>query len=186
MVQSLFWGLIVLFQIHGHRCCIEEERMGLLEIKEFVRSNKYADKYHLLPSWVDDHESECCHWERVTCNSSTGHVTHLSLHNIRNLDSFWQSSTRDNVWFLNVSLFETFKELRSLCLSYNAIAGWIENYEGMLICPPICFLLSLMTCLVANRPQCLYNYIFPQLLRQANYIDHCPFLIFFPLETVPC
>ncbi|XP_075666489.1 cuscuta receptor 1-like [Castanea sativa] len=31
------------------------------------------------------------------------------------------------VWFLNVSLFESFKELRSLDLSFNAIGGWIEH-----------------------------------------------------------
>ena len=63
--KSLLWGLIVLVQIHGHKGCFEEERMGLLEIKEIVKSNtNYVD--HLLPSWVDDHESECCEWKRVT------------------------------------------------------------------------------------------------------------------------
>ncbi|KAM3749805.1 hypothetical protein ACB098_05G214100 [Castanea mollissima] len=30
-------------------------------------------------------------------------------------------------WFLNASLFESFKELRSLDLSVNAIGGWIEH-----------------------------------------------------------
>ena len=55
-MKSLLWGLIVLVQIHGHRGCFEEERMDLLEIKEFVRFNKYVDKDHLLPSWVDNHE----------------------------------------------------------------------------------------------------------------------------------
>ncbi|KAM4113360.1 hypothetical protein ACJW30_05G215100 [Castanea mollissima] len=34
------------------------------------------------------------------------------------------------VWFLNVSLFESFKELRSLDLSFNAIGGWIEHKEN--------------------------------------------------------
>ena len=36
------------------------------------------------------------------------------------------------VWFLNVSLFESFMELRNLDWSYNAIGGWIEH-KGMLI-----------------------------------------------------
>ena len=85
---------------------------------------------HILPSWVDDHKSECCEWERVTCNYTTGHVTHLSLHII------WEIKRVDYLyfmpWFLNASLFDTFKELRGLDLSLNAIGGWIEH-KGMLI-----------------------------------------------------
>ncbi|KAK7845957.1 lim domain-containing protein wlim2a [Quercus suber] len=34
----------------GRRGCFEEERMGILKIKEFVRFNKYVDKDYLLPS----------------------------------------------------------------------------------------------------------------------------------------
>ena len=95
-------------------------------------------RVYILPSWVDDYKSECCEWERVTCNSTTGHVTHLSLRNIGEVhikpayydpDSF---DYEDRAWFLNVSLFESFKELRSLDLSLNAIGGWIEH-KGMLI-----------------------------------------------------
>ena len=148
LVKWLLWGLIVLVHLHGHRGCFEEERMGLLEIKEeFVRStpNKTITYFlhspprvNILPSWVDDQKSECCEWERVTCNSTTGHVTHLSLHNIWEFDiepddyfsySFY---LKNIVWLLNVSLFESFKELRSLDLSINAIGGWIEH-KGMLI-----------------------------------------------------
>ncbi|KAM4113353.1 hypothetical protein ACJW30_05G214400 [Castanea mollissima] len=123
--------------------------MGLLEIKEeFVRStpNETIQYFqpprvyplsggHILPSWVDDHKSECCEWERVTCNSTTGHVTHLSLHNIWEFDAdyifydFYSSEFKAMVWFLNVSLFESFKELRSLDLSVNGIGGWIEHKD---------------------------------------------------------
>ena len=128
------WGLTVLVQLHGHKGCFEEERMGLLEIKKFVKSSPNVTN-HLLPSWVDDHGSECCELERVTCNITTGHVTHLSLHNIRDFIEY-DYYEKHNAWFLNVSLFETFKELRSLNLSSNYIVGWVEN-EGMLILPPI-------------------------------------------------
>nr|POF24470.1 lrr receptor-like serine/threonine-protein kinase gso1 [Quercus suber] len=137
LVKWLLWGLIVLVHLHGHRGCFEEERMGLLEIKEeFARSTPNATirdhlppstRVYILPSWVDDHKSECCEWERVTCNSTTGHVTHLSLHNIWEFDDYF--NLKDMVWFLNVSLFESFKELRSLDLSYNAIGGWIEHKD---------------------------------------------------------
>ena len=107
--------------------------MGLLEIEEFVRSSPNVTNY-LLPSWVDDHESEHWEWKRVTYNSTTGHLTQLSLHNIRDLDIdchyYHYYGLKDVIWFLNVSLFETFQELESLNLSYNAIGDWIEN-EGM-------------------------------------------------------
>ncbi|KAK7843771.1 receptor-like protein 13 [Quercus suber] len=139
LVKCLLWGLIVLVHLHGHRGCFDEERMGLLEIKEeFVRSTPSKTiRDPLLPSWVDDHKSECCEWERVTCNSTTGHVTHLSLHNIWD----WEFHTEMDplgffeymVWFLNVSLFESFKELRSLDLSFNAIGGWIEHKGSQIL-----------------------------------------------------
>ena len=151
LVKWLLWGLIVLVHLHGHRGCFEEERKGLLEIKEeFVRSSPNVTidfifpprgEYHpfggrILPSWVDDQKSECCEWERVTCNSTTGHVTHLSLHNFWEFDTelvdYFYFNDMNMGWFLNVSLFESFKELRSLDLSFNAIGGWIEH-KGMLI-----------------------------------------------------
>ena len=75
-----------------------------------------------------------CEWERVTCNSITGHLTKLSLHNIKDLDIdchyYRYYDLKDVIWFLNVSLFETFQELKSLNFPCNAIGGWIEN-EGM-------------------------------------------------------
>ena len=133
LVKWLLWGLIVLVHLHGLRGCFEEETMALLEIK-----GGFASFEDLLPSWVDDHKSECCEWERVTCNSTTGHVTHLFLHNLWEFDTELVDYFNFNhmVWFLNVSLFESFKELRSLDLSFNAIGGWIEH-KGMLIY--ICF-----------------------------------------------
>ena len=125
LVKCLLWGLIVLVHLHGHRGCFEEERMGLLEIKEeFARSTPNATirdhlspspRVYILPSWVDDYKSECCECERVTGNSTNGHVTHLSLHNI------WEIKRVDYLyfmpWFLHASLFDTFKELRGLDLS---------------------------------------------------------------------
>ena len=141
-MKCLLWGLIVLVHLHGLRGCFEEERMALLEIKgEFVLES-FED---LLPSWVDDHKSECCEWERVTCNSTTGHVTNLSLHNIWKFDTEVDPHFyfKDIVWFLNVSLFKSFKELRSLDLSFNAIGGWIEP-KGNVNIYPLYFLFSIM------------------------------------------
>ena len=143
LMKKIFWGLlIVLVQIHGHRACFEEERMGLLEFKEFVRSNADdADRLLLLPSWVDDSDSECCDWERVTCNSTTGHVIQLSLHNVTQISNYVHYIRWDNgdevfyyedyykISLLNISIFQPFKELTSLDLSFNQIGGWIQN-EG--------------------------------------------------------
>ncbi|GLT53544.1 hypothetical protein SLA2020_268090 [Shorea laevis] len=83
-VKALLWGLLVFLQIHQHTGCFQEERIALLELKAFLKSNIiiYAD-HRLLPSWIDDAKSECCGWERVTCNSTTAHVIKLSLDNIK-------------------------------------------------------------------------------------------------------
>ena len=97
---------------------------------------------HLLPSWVDDQKSECCEWERVTCNYTTGHVTHLSLHIIWEIE--WVDYLYFMPWFLNASLFDTFKELRGLDLSLNAIGGWI-GHKGLLIYILFVSYISVMT-----------------------------------------
>lgn len=153
-MKNLFWGLLVLVQICGRRACFVEERMGLLEFKEFVLSSG-DDADHLLPSWVEDSNSECCGWERVRCNSTTGHVIELSLHNVTqisdyvhyirwdNWDEVFYYEDYDKIWLLNISIFRAFKELRSLNLSFNEIGGWIEN-EGMF--EPCFFLFLFHSC----------------------------------------
>ena len=97
LVKCLLWGLIVLIQIHGHRGCFEEERMGLIEIKEFVRSNG-NDVDHLLHSWINDPKSECCDWEWVICDLNTCYVVELFLHNVKGLSYFY--SPRFKYYFL--------------------------------------------------------------------------------------
>ena len=76
-------------------------------------------------------ESECCEWEWVTCNSTIGHVIQLSLNNLRDLDLDYYVFNKGVDWFLNVTLFGTIQELKSLNLFFIAIGGWIEN-EGFL------------------------------------------------------
>ncbi|KAJ9128448.1 hypothetical protein P3X46_035003 [Hevea brasiliensis] len=104
-----------------------------METKEFVGSNG-LDVDYLLSSWVDNSMSDCCKWERVMCNSTTGHVTELSLNNTRQYDiesiSFYDD---ENIWFIKFSMFQQLKELRSLNLSYNRIGGFIDdtNFETL-------------------------------------------------------
>ncbi|GMQ09017.1 hypothetical protein CsSME_00052521 [Camellia sinensis var. sinensis] len=123
---GILW-VIVLIHVSGHSGgCLEGERRGLLEFKDFLKSNG-ADADHLLPTWVDeiaDHHSDCCDWERVTCDRTTGHVTELSLDNI-----IYVSYADSMIWFINASLFLPFKELRSLNLNKNSFSGWTHNED---------------------------------------------------------
>ncbi|XP_024972096.1 receptor-like protein 15 [Cynara cardunculus var. scolymus] len=113
--------LLMVCQIEGG--CIEEERKALLEIKTSLIDSNFLDLNGFLPSWVDDGSSggECCDWERVTCNPTTGHVTNLTLRNMVGLPKqFYRDCKRTN-WPLNVSVFLHFKELTSLNLSMNCL-----------------------------------------------------------------
>ena len=129
--KDLTWVfMLLLIQICGAKGCIEEEKMGLLEFKAFLKVNdKNAD--FLLPSWIDHNKiSKCCSWERVICNPTTGRVEKLFLNNIRQ-QQHWFYYGNDKFWLLNVSMFLPFKELHHLNLSANSFDGFIEN-EGMI------------------------------------------------------
>jgi hypothetical protein len=137
-VKVLLWGLLVFLQFHGHTpVCLHEERIALLELKAFLEPNIiYADD-HLLPSWIDDAKSDCCDWERVTCNSTTAHVIKLSLYNLNQDPDYYEDPYSyayeyedKKHWLLNVSLLVPLKELTTLNLSGNAIGGCLPN-EGM-------------------------------------------------------
>ncbi|KAG8612187.1 hypothetical protein MANES_S095208v8 [Manihot esculenta] len=105
IAKCLLLGVVILWiQIHGNKGCFEEERLVLLDFKAFVGSNGF-DANHLLPSWIDDPISDCCKWERVMCNLHTGHSF-----------SFY---TDENIWYVNLSMFQQLKELKTLNLSYN-------------------------------------------------------------------
>ncbi|KAG2675464.1 hypothetical protein I3760_12G005400 [Carya illinoinensis] len=140
-MKALLWVLVVFVQTSEHMGCLEEERIGLLHLKSFliisIRPLKAYNSNYLLPSWVDHENSDCCGWERVTCNSTTGHVEELSLNNLLAYDPTYDDDVHFYFkkvkyverWLLNVSLLEPFKELRSLDLSFNTIDGCMRD-EG--------------------------------------------------------
>ncbi|KAG5244661.1 receptor protein [Salix suchowensis] len=112
------WMLLTLFTLVGEwhgRCygCLEEEKIGLLEIKSSFDPNGVTS----LRIWVDT--SNCCEWWGVECDNTTRRVIQLTLPYVRDY------SLGDLV--LNASLFLPFKELRGLDLSNNAIGGCHEN-----------------------------------------------------------
>ncbi|XP_059595798.1 putative receptor-like protein 8 isoform X2 [Vitis vinifera] len=131
--KYLMWVFILLLvQICGCKGCIEEEKMGLLEFKAFLKlNNEHAD--FLLPSWIDNNTSECCNWERVICNPTTGRVKKLFFNDITRQQNFlednWYYYENVKFWLLNVSLFLPFEELHHLNLSANSFDGFIENEE---------------------------------------------------------
>lgn len=124
-LKYLFWTLLLLVLINETKGCLEEEREGLLAFKAFLDSNGGNADY-LLPSWVVDRESECCQWERVTCDSSTGHVTELFLNSTMQIQTSLDGNT---VCLLNITLLQPFKNLKVLNLSSNGLEGWNHN-EG--------------------------------------------------------
>ncbi|CAL5411578.1 unnamed protein product [Camellia sinensis] len=122
--MRLVWLWVMLLVLASESYgCLEHERVALLQLK--ASSINHQIKY-FLPTWVKAWEREtttdCCKWERVKCNATTGRVIQLSLNSAENN---W--NLRD--WYLNASMFLPFEELESLDLSYNGLAGWLEN-EG--------------------------------------------------------
>ena len=75
LVKFFLWTLLFIL-IRENKCCMEEERIGLLEFKGFLKSN--IKNTNLLLSWVNKAKSECCNWEGVRCNATKGHVIELS------------------------------------------------------------------------------------------------------------
>ena len=115
------WMLLALFTLVGEwhgRCygCLEEERIGLLEIQSLINPHGVSWRDH----WVDTN-SNCCEWRGIECDNTTRRVIQLSLFDARDY------SLGD--WVLNASLFLPFKELQSLELEETGLVGCMEN-EG--------------------------------------------------------
>ena len=122
-----WWWPVVLFLVHfgmnGCFGCWEQERIALLQYKASTINNAYE---YYFPSWDSGNkESDCCEWERVKCNITTGRVIQLNLNNTMSYSRFWSGGG----WYFNASLFLSFEELQYLDLSENWIRGWVPN-EG--------------------------------------------------------
>lgn len=142
LIPCLFWGLLIVLQWGGYECCLKEERVGLLQIKEFfinasnhkraaslqskdlVIINATSGGDQILPSWLEKGDTNCCNWEGVTCNPTMSRVTELTLNDV----IFSPKSC------LNVSLFRPFHELVNLQLSGNHFNCCVHNH-GKLIYP---------------------------------------------------
>ncbi|KAJ4831716.1 hypothetical protein Tsubulata_047724, partial [Turnera subulata] len=107
------WIVLILIFVLNYCCfgCLKEERDALLQIKAWINPPN-IDGY-ALSSWVDNEEdADCCKWDLVECNTTTKRVIKLSLGNTGE----WKQL---GDLYLNTSLFQNLKELRSLDLSGN-------------------------------------------------------------------
>uniref|UniRef100_A0A453D8M8 Leucine-rich repeat-containing N-terminal plant-type domain-containing protein n=3 Tax=Aegilops tauschii subsp. strangulata TaxID=200361 RepID=A0A453D8M8_AEGTS len=108
------WSLIVLFlllqsMLQLSSGCFVEERAALLDIQSsLIRAHSQIS----LDSWRKD-DDDCCSWDLVKCNNSTQRVSHLDLSLV------YFPADVDDRWYLNLTAFSAFHELRYLDLSYN-------------------------------------------------------------------
>ena len=117
-----WWVVLILVQLRMNGCfgCWEQEKAALLQLKASINSTADID---YLPTWNSTHKkSDCCDWEGVKCDNTTGRVIQLDLNYTIN----W---SRED-WCLNASLFLPFEELQYLYLVDNQISRWVPN-EGM-------------------------------------------------------
>ncbi|XP_031250335.1 receptor-like protein 14 [Pistacia vera] len=130
LIKLSFWVVLVLVQTSRFNSCLENERIGLLDLKSFIKEVSDFETEKILVSWVDDKMSNCCDWEGVQCNATTGHVIKLSFNDTRQFSHEYYSL--DRLPTLNLSLFHPFGELKSLNLSFNYFRDWHENkaYDG--------------------------------------------------------
>ncbi|KAJ0794604.1 putative leucine-rich repeat-containing, plant-type, leucine-rich repeat domain superfamily [Helianthus annuus] len=128
--------MMLLISIVGQiqSACIEEERRARLEIKASLHELSFYNVDNLLSTWVDhgNTSGECCDWERIKCDTTTGYVTHVSLSNMflieqEQHDSYYERIRPEWFWPLKFSPFLHFKELRSLDLSWNYIGSTIVS-----------------------------------------------------------
>ncbi|RZB77289.1 Receptor-like protein 1 isoform B [Glycine soja] len=147
---SVLLGAIVLSDVLGNSSgCFQQEKAALLDFKATYHGNDSLK----LRSWVNEAKSNCCDWERVTCDSSSGHVIHLDLGNTiaeSEMVPFvyppgemgpYTSNIKMPPWpypycskhtsrFLNWSLFLPFRKLTSLSLSNSCLLGFIRTEDN--------------------------------------------------------
>ncbi|KAL1193299.1 Receptor-like protein 8 [Cardamine amara subsp. amara] len=119
--QYLIWVILLLGQLHGCKSCFEKERKGLLELKKYLMSrSRESELNYVLSSWNNDTKSDCCLWEGIECNRTSGQIIGLSI----------VAFICNENCLLNLSLLHPFEEVRSLKLSLGKFNGFIDNVEG--------------------------------------------------------
>nr|TKR91860.1 hypothetical protein D5086_0000219820 [Populus alba] len=133
MREMWVWMLLMALSFVNDRshCCVEEERVSLLEIKAWFNHARAAGSYDQLEGW-DKEYFNCCDWDphRVVCDNTTNRVIELHLSGV-NYEDLGLNAVEEYL-YLNASLFLPFKELEILDLSVNQLVGGFKNQGSML------------------------------------------------------
>jgi len=132
---------------HGASLCRQDQSAALLRLKASFRFDNSSASYcgfSTLPSWKAD--TDCCTWEGITCDGTSGYVTALDLSgrcisgNLSSPDIFELTSLR----FLSLAYnnfdaspwprpgFEQLTDLKYLDLSYSGLSGDLPIENGQL------------------------------------------------------
>ncbi|XP_020866562.1 receptor-like protein 12 isoform X3 [Arabidopsis lyrata subsp. lyrata] len=118
--QYLIWVILLLGQLHECKSCIEKERIALLDLKKYWMSmTQESELDYVFPTWNNDTKSDCCIWEGIVCNRTSGRLIKLYIGSL---------DLKENC-LLNISLLHPFEEVRSLELSAG-LNGFVDNIEG--------------------------------------------------------
>nr|TKR91849.1 hypothetical protein D5086_0000219710 [Populus alba] len=128
MRQMWVWMLLMALAFVNDRshCCLDEERISLLEIKAWFNHAGAPGSYY-LDGWGKEHFN-CCNWDWVVCDNTTNRLIELDLSYV-NYDGLNAVEDLD----LNASLFLPFKELEILDLSANQLVGGLKNQGFQLL-----------------------------------------------------
>ena len=129
LLGRYWWWPVVLVLVHfgmnGCFGCWEQERIALLQFEASIVN--YVDEYY-FPHWnLGKKESDCCEWERVKCNITTGRVIQLTI----NSTMSYSSRESGGGWYFNASLFLKYDiPAHTLAKHASSIAdfvAWIEE-----------------------------------------------------------
>nr|GMD32574.1 putative leucine-rich repeat-containing, plant-type, leucine-rich repeat domain, L [Ipomoea batatas] len=134
----LLFLLIIVQYLNGSRSCFENERNALLSFKRSVSNPSFTS----LSSWgASRNDDDCCKWEGIGCDNTTGHVVALHLGDNEVLQGEISPSLL-HLRFLNFldlsrnefdiipSFIGSLDKLVYLNLSYNNFSGNVPPHLG--------------------------------------------------------
>ncbi|KAL3845825.1 hypothetical protein ACJIZ3_003228 [Penstemon smallii] len=117
MESSYFWlvfGSLALVQLLQTFGCIEQERIGLLRLKEEI----FKLPKYLNSTWGEQ-ETDCCKWDNVKCHLLTKRVVQLEL-----FIEGHELDAKRGLWYLNSSLLLPFQELHNFSIYSDKLKGF--------------------------------------------------------------
>ncbi|CAL5429328.1 unnamed protein product [Camellia sinensis] len=163
-VVGLLWWTLAIASLHFSFCngnstvsCIAKERQALMRFKDDL-----TDPSSWLSSWSSN--EDCCSWDGVVCDPSSGHVRELHLQGL--CTDYSDSMCYDRIPKLGECRSNETSRLRILILRENLLSGkipgWMNwqsievinlrnnNLKGS-IPSPISFLINLISLQVRNN-----------------------------------